>query len=113
MEQNYNINLKKGDSPAESEALRQDQGVPVESEYESKAEHEDPEFFPPQDQQDDKSKASQPRRLTSALDDLSDRLNNKFDMMDVRKKGIILLSAAAVIFIMGMVYLYIFLSNLL
>ena len=40
-------------------------------------------------------------------------MNNKFDMMDVRKKGIIILSIAAIAFIMGMVYLYIFLSKIL
>ncbi len=50
--------------------------------------------------------------MKSALDGLSDRLNNRFDMMDVRKKGTLLLILAAVVFIVGMGYLYRFLSEL-
>ena len=53
------------------------------------------------------------KAMKSALDGLSDRLNNRFDMMDVRKKGTLLLILAAGAFILGMVYLYSFLSKLL
>lgn len=52
------------------------------------------------------------KAMKSALDGLSDRLNNRFDMMDVRKKGTLLLILAAVVFIVGMGYLYRFLSEL-
>lgn len=61
----------------------------------------------------DSEQNSRPKTLSNALDGLSDRMNNKFDMMDVRKKGVIILSIAAIAFIMGMVYLYIFLSKIL
>lgn len=53
------------------------------------------------------------KAMKSALDGLSDRLNNRFDMMDVRKKGTLLLILAAVVFIVGMGYLYRFLSELI
>ena len=53
------------------------------------------------------------RQLSSALDGLSDRMNNKFDKMDVRKKGRLLLFLAVVVFIIGMIYLYNFLSQII
>ncbi len=60
----------------------------------------------------DNASESKPRKLSSALDGLSDRLNNKFDNLDRRRKGMILLTSAIIIFILGMIYMYIFLSNL-
>ena len=61
----------------------------------------------------DKNLENGRKAMKSALDGLSDRLNNRFDMMDVRKKGALLLILAAGAFILGMVYLYSFLSKLL
>lgn len=70
---------------------------------------EDPEA----ESEEETDQDSRPKTLSNALDGLSERMNNKFDMMDVRKKGIIILSIAAIAFITGMVYLYIFLSKIL
>jgi hypothetical protein len=46
------------------------------------------------------------KQLGTALDNFSDRLNNRFDELDRRKKGIILLTVAFITFIIGMIYLY-------
>ena len=51
-----------------------------------------------------------PRTLSSALDGISDRMNNQFDKMDMRKKGILILTIAVCTFIIGLIYLYHFLT---
>lgn len=42
----------------------------------------------------------------SAMDDFSDRINNRFDQLDNRRKGLIVLSVGIAAFLLGIFFVY-------
>lgn len=50
--------------------------------------------------------------INSTMNDFSDRMNNRFDRMDSRRKGIVLIGVAITTFIMGLFFLYRFIKVL-
>lgn len=44
--------------------------------------------------------------IGSAMDNFSDRINNRFDQMDNRRKGLIVLSVGIAAFLLGIFFVY-------